>query len=434
MMEIADPGGRGSLALQGWQCEASDALPVDSAPAGEAGATCRIAYFTNVYPKISHSFIRTEIAALERRGFAVHRFTIRRSGERFEDAEDRGEDDRTTALLENPRALAGAVRASLITRPRAALAALRLSLCMTGRKQGLRALAYFAEAALLVRLLEREDVRHIHVHFGTNPAAVARLVARLAQVSYSFTVHGPDEFDDPRGLDLAGKIAEARFVVAVSSFGRGQLMRWASPDDWHRIRVVRCAVAPQFVRAAARPCAVVQAPRLLCVARLSAQKGLPLLIEAMAKVAAQRAVTLDLIGDGEDRTAIERQIAQAGLQENVRLLGWQTGEAIREALGEVRALILPSFAEGLPVVLMEAMACERPVIATAIAGVPELVDGEVGWLVPSGSANALAEAMISALDAQPEELAAMGRRGRARVLERHDPDQNAAQLAALLSS
>ncbi|WP_459662608.1 glycosyltransferase family 4 protein, partial [Novosphingobium sp. 11B] len=401
-------------------------------------ARAAIAYLSNVYPKISHSFIQTEIAALERQGFAVHRFTVRRAGEAPADAAERAEAARTTALLEDRGALASAMLDRFARHPRAALRALQLAWRTGGSGNRIRALAYFAEAALLACRLEAAGVSHLHAHFGTNPAMVARLVARLAPVTYSFTAHGPDEFDAPRGLDLPGKIAEAAFVVGVSSFGRGQLMRWSHPDHWPRIHVVHCAPDPAFFAGLADDdvATIEGAPgddtRFVCVARLSAQKGLPLLLEAVARVAARRPIRLDLIGGGEDEAIIAAQIARLGLGGAVTLHGWASPETIRDALRSARALVLPSFAEGLPVVLMEAMALRRPVIATAIAGIPELVDGEVGWLVPSGCVDAIEQALDAALDAWPEELEQMGERARARVLERHDPERCAARMVDLL--
>lgn len=402
-----------------------------------AGERMAVAYLSNVYPKISHSFIRTEIAALERRGIEVERMTIRRTSDLAPD--DRAEAQRTSAILERPLALAFAVAGRVCTRPRAALGA--LALAWRGRQAGcggiagcVRALAYFAEGALVARHCERRGIGHVHAHFGTNPATVARLAARMGALTYSFTAHGPDEFDAPRALDLAGKIAEAAFVVGVSSFGRSQLMRWSHPDHWPRIHVVHCTPDPAFLHRGETPGKVAERDtvRFLCVARLSAQKGLPLLLEAIARVAARRPVLLDIVGDGEDRTIIEAQIERLHLGEVVKLRGWASPETIREALGGVRALVLPSFAEGLPVVLMEAMAMRVPAIATAIAGIPELVDASVGWLVPAGSITALEEAMDAALDAWPEELAAMGERARLRVGERHDPTRSGALLSGLL--
>lgn len=400
-------------------------------------ARTRLAYLTNVYPKISHSFIQTEIAALERAGLAVDRFTIRRSAQAPSDAEEEAEAARTTALLDgNLKGLAGAVLERLATRPRATLGALVQALRRHGGWGGgrdgiVRALAYFVEAAALARSMERRGIAHVHVHFGTNSVAVARLATRMAAIGYSFTVHGPDEFDAPQRLDIKGKIADAAFVAGVSHYGRGQLLRWADPADWGKVHVVRCAVAPRFLAEIPPPTAGLSS-RFVCVARLSAQKGLPLLIEAAALMPRDRAFIIDIIGDGEDREEIEAQIARLGLGERVRLLGWRAPAGVREALGQARAFVLPSFAEGLPVVLMEAMGVGRSVIATAVAGVPELVDASTGWLVPCGSAKALSEAMTAALNAAPEELDAMGRAGRARVAAMHDPDVNAGTLATLL--
>lgn len=398
-------------------------------------AAHRVAYLTNVYPKVSHSFIRTEIAALERHGLAVSRFTVRHSDQPLPGAQDREEAARTVGLLDDKAALLAAAATCFARRPLAAWRALRLSLSICGSGKRLHAAAYFVEAALLARRLEREGIRHLHVHFGTNPATVARLAARLAPLTYSFTVHGPDEFDAPLALDLPGKIADAAFVAGVSSFGRGQLMRWSDPAHWSRIHVVRCAPDAAFLALdgdAADTDTAGECRRLLCVARLSAQKGLPLLVEAMARIADRHTVTLDVIGDGEDRTTIENQIARLGLAGRVRLLGWAGPGQIRRALAASQVFVLPSFAEGLPVVLMEAMALRRPVIATAIAGIPELVDREVGWLIPSGSVDALVSALEAACEASSETRAEMGERGRKRVLERHDPDRTAAQLARLL--
>lgn len=411
-----------------------DAPELQPAP---AAAQRRVAYLTNVYPKVSHSFIRTEIAALERRGIAVSRFTVRRSDQPLPGPDDRAEQARTTALLDGAglnglgRFLA-ATLACFAVRPMPSLRALALSWRIAGPGNRLRGCAYFAEAALLARQMERTGTWHLHVHFGTNPATVARLVARLAPVTYSFTVHGPDEFDAPQALDLPGKIAEAAFVAGVSSFGRGQLMRWAAPSDWARIHVVPCAPDAAFLDRVPEPFVPDGVPRFLCVARLSAQKGLPLLIEAVGRVAARRSIRVDVIGDGEDRDAIERQIADLAIGDAVHLLGWGSPEQIRVALSQARAFVLPSFAEGLPVVLMEAMVLGRPVIATAIAGIPELVDDTVGWLVPSGSVDAVADALEAALDSSDARLAEMGALGRERVLRRHHPDIAGARLSELL--
>ena len=400
---------------------------------GIKGEKC-VAYLANVYPKVSHTFIRTEILALEREGFSVSRYTVRHATGGFSDDEDEAEARKTVALYDRGLArLTVAAAVCLLQRPRTASAALWSSIRSNRRGGLLRACAYFAQAAVLSKDLMNAGVRHIHAHFGNNPASVARLVAQLAPITYSFTVHGPDEFDAPVFDDLPGKIAEASFVAGVSSFGRSQLMRWSEPDHWSRIHVIRCAAAPSFLEEGAGGLLGLQSTRLACVARLSPAKGLPLLIEAVAQVASQRPLIVDIIGDGEGRAAIEAQIAHLGVEANVHLLGWRSAADIRRTLESSRALVLPSFAEGLPVVLMEALALRRPVIACAVAGVPELVDADVGWLIPSGSVKSLVDALHAVLDAPVGKLKKMGDQGRERVRAMHDPDINASELSALLA-
>jgi colanic acid/amylovoran biosynthesis glycosyltransferase len=390
-----------------------------------------VAYLVNVYPKISHSFIRTEIAALERLGLRVSRFTVRRPPEKFSDDEDRREAAQTVPLLDgNLVGLASSVFSNFFYRPVMSFRALRQSLRAT--KSVVHAFAYFAEAAALAEQMKHKGIRHVHAHFGTNPVAVARIAARLAPITYSFTAHGPDEFDYPLALDLPGKIADAAFAAGVSSFGRSQLMRWSDVSHWDRIQVVRCAVAPHFLQETEVSSQGLESRRLICVARLSPQKGLPLLVAAAARIAASHDFVIDVIGDGDGRAVLEDQINRAGLNGRIRLLGWRSSDDVRKELAASRGMVLPSFAEGLPVVLMEALALGRPVVATSIAGIPELIDEANGWLVPSGSIDALAEGMKALLETPKEKLHAMGQIGRQRVLAMHDPDKNARGLAKLL--
>ena len=209
-------------------------------------------------------------------------------------------------------------------------------------------------------------------------------------------------------------------------------MRWSDPAHWDRIEVVRCAVAPHFLADEAADRSGLESRTLTCVARLGAQKGLPLLVAATARLAGSHDFIIDVIGDGEGRAMLEEQIDRLDLRGRIRLLGWRSSEDVRRHLVASRAMVLPSFAEGLPVVLMEALALGRPVVSTAIAGIPELLDADNGWIVPSGSIDALAVAMRAALDASPDQLAAMGEAGRRRVRALHHPDVNARRLAALL--
>jgi glycosyltransferase involved in cell wall biosynthesis len=396
----------------------------------------RIAYLTNVYPKISHSFIRNEILALERMDFAVTRLTIRTSPDIFSDVTDQDERDHTITLLDGHiMAMLWSAFGRMIRQPRAFLRALGVarSAFIYGTHGLVRCTAYFLEACRLADRMERAGLRHVHVHFGTNPATVARIASRLGAISYSLTMHGPDEFDAPERLQLGDKVADARFVVAISAFGRSQIMRWSAPRDWNKITVVRCGSDPLFMHHVTPITDTgLSDSSLICVARLSPQKGIALLIDAAAIVAKSHAFHLSIIGDGPMRSELEAQIEALDLQDVVTLCGWRDPQNVWREMLRARALVLSSFAEGLPVVIMEALALGRPVIATSISGISELVDRETGWIVPAGSVTALADAMIAALDTSTEQLRAMGEIGRERVRAGHDIDENVADLADLL--
>ena len=394
----------------------------------------RIAYLCNRYPAVSHSFVRREIAGVEASGHSVDRYTVR-APTTLLDEDDRAEAGRTTAILAaGATGLLSALTVAALRTPRRLAGAARLALQGAGWSPAalVRHMAYLGEAAWLVRRFRAHPVDHLHAHFGTNPATVARLARRLGGPPYSFTAHGPDEFDRPEALDLRGKVADARLAVGISCFGRSQLMRWSDPAHWGKLAVARCGVDARFL--AVDPPPAPSAPRFATVARLNAQKGLPLLIEAAALLRTRgRDFRLDIAGDGELREALAERIAEAALTEHVLLLGPLDGAGVRRLIEEARVFVLPSFAEGLPVVIMESLALGRPVIASAIAGTPELVDSACGWLVPAGSAEAVADAMEAAIDASDELIAAMGREGRRRVAERHDAAANAGALVALIA-
>jgi glycosyltransferase involved in cell wall biosynthesis len=394
----------------------------------------RVAYLINQYPKVSHSFIRREILALERQGVAVQRIAMRGWGDALADPADEAERARTRYLLQRglvPPLLALARLA--LTRPGRWVAAARLTLSMWRRSQRtlFHHLAYLAEAAQLVGWLAAERVDHLHAHFGTNPAEVAMLAQVLGGPPYSFTVHGPEEFDKPEALGLGEKGRRAAFVVAISSFGRSQLYRWLPQAHWHKVKVVHCGIERGFHEGVTT--GVAAAPRLVCVGRLCEQKGQLLLVQALQRVLARgAALELVLAGDGELRTEIEALVDRLGVRAQVRITGWIGSAQVRDEIAAARALVLPSFAEGLPVVIMEAMALCRPVITTYVAGIPELVrDGEDGWLVPAGDVDGLARAIEACLSASPDELAGMGRAAQARVIARHDIDRSAVKLARL---
>ncbi len=394
----------------------------------------KVGYLVNHYPKTTHTFVRREIHALEQQGVEVCRFSVRSSEEPLASEADLMEVRRTRVVLAQGlfRHLMSAVRSAL-RGPRVFLRALGTALRLGRRSDRgmLLHLIYLFEACVLVEWLREDQVEHLHAHFGTNSAAVAMLAHDLGGPPFSFTVHGPEEFDKPEFLKLGEKASRAAFVVAISSYGRAQLSRWLRYEDWSKIHVVRCGVEEALLGASATP--VPGAPRLVCVARLNEQKGHLLLMEAAGQLAAQGVpFELLLVGDGPLRPQLESVIREKGLENQVRIAGWMSGDQVREAILASRALVLPSFAEGLPVVIMEALALGRPVITTAIAGIPELVEsGQTGWLVPAGSVDALVPALRAALQASPEELGQMGRAGAALVARHHDVRVEAARLAAL---
>lgn len=396
----------------------------------------RVAYLVNQYPKVSHTFIRREILALEGLGVQVDRFALRGWQEQVADATDTAEQQRTHYLLQRGLlALVLALLRVLLSRPRAFASALVLALRMArGSARGWPYhLAYLAEACVLLGELSAGGATHLHAHFGTNTAEVAMLTRALGGPPYSFTVHGPEEFDSPQALGLQQKIRGAHSVVAISSFGRSQLWRWADLADWAKVQVVHCGLDAAFFGGRAEPPSI--AARLVCVGRLCEQKGQLLLIEACARLHAEGLrFELVLAGDGDMRPQVEAAIARHGLGTSVHITGWVDSNRVREEIAAARALVLPSFAEGLPVVLMEALAVGRPVLSTYVAGIPELVrDGVEGWMFEAGSVEAAAQAMRRCLEAPAEVLQAMGEAGRARVLQRHDARTEAARLVALWS-
>ncbi|MEB8386045.1 glycosyltransferase [Rhodobacteraceae bacterium KMM 6894] len=392
----------------------------------------KIAYILNTYPQPSHSFIRRELLALERQGFQITRLAMRAADVPLVDDGDKAEAARTTYVLRaGASRLLGDLGAQMIRRPAATLAALRLAWSCGARSDAgrLRHLIYLAEAAHVARVCAANQIRHCHAHFGTNAATVAMLAHEMGGPGYSFTVHGPEEFDAPRALSLSQKITHAAFTVAISSYGRAQLCRLVGYELWERIKQVHCGIEPaRFATPAPLPKGGL---RLVAIGRFVEQKGQMVLIPALKRVVADHPdVQLTLIGDGPLRGGLEHSVAQAGLTDHVTFTGWLDEAGVRAELGAAHALIMPSFAEGLPMVVMEAMAAARPVIATYIAGTPELVQaGVTGWLVPAGDDAALAGAISDLAQMPHAARVKMGTAGRARVLQRHDVDIEAAKLA-----
>ncbi|HKI64162.1 MAG TPA: glycosyltransferase family 4 protein [Burkholderiales bacterium] len=394
----------------------------------------RIAYVVNQYPKVSHSFIRREILALERQGADILRISLQGWDDVLVDKEDREERERTRYVLQDGYAalLLAALRMAF-TAPVRFFGALALAIRMARR--GARPLpyhlAYLAEACRIMPWLKSFGATHVHAHFATNSAEVAMLANALGGPSYSFTVHGSDEFDTLPFIGIRDKVLRAAIVVSVSSFGRSQLYRWIDHSLWQRVKVVRCGLERAFYDVEAVP--IRQDRRLVCVGRMCNEKGQLLLVEAMYRLA-QKGIVCELVlaGDGEMRDEVEELIRERHLEDRISITGWLTSDQVREQILAARGLVLPSFFENLPVVIMEAMALRRPVLATYVGGIPELVrPRETGWLFASGSLKALTEALEDFLATPDDELRRMGEAGYARVVQDHSIDTEAAKLVEL---
>ncbi|MGD1874960.1 MAG: glycosyltransferase [Mastigocoleus sp.] len=397
----------------------------------------KIAYLVNQYPKVSHSFIRREIWALEKSGLYVERFSLRSCASELVDPKDKLELNKTKVLLDiGLWGLLFNLMLVAMQKPISLIKAFWLAVTVGIRSsKGIAYhLIYLAEACALYRHLFKLHINHVHSHFGTNSTAVAMLCSALGGITYSFTVHGPEEFDKAENLSLTQKINRAAFVVAISSFGRSQLYRWCNREQWQKIHVVRCGVDESFLNREQHK--ISSQTNLTCIGRLCEQKGQLLLLQSLKMLSLEGLeFNLTLVGDGEMRPEIELLIQEYGLQQQVKITGWASSEQVRRYIQNSRALVLPSFAEGLPVVLMEALALGRPVISTYVAGIPELVKpGMNGWLVPAGSVEDLTAAIRTVLELPSEELELMGETGVQSVFQQHDITQEAKKLVELFNN
>ena len=344
---------------------------------------------------------------------------------------ERAEAEATFNLLDHARRPLTLIGAQIAALKNPGLYARTLRKAWSMRGPGMRAalyqLFYFLEATVLARHLTAQGVTHLHNHFAQASGTVALLAARLAGIPFSFTLHGPADFTDPKLWRLDAKIADAVFVSCISHYCRSQGMLVSPVADWPKLHIVHCGVEP--ARYDAPPAS---GQGLLFVGRMAAAKGVPVLIHAMARIrAAHPDAHLTLIGDGPDRAKLEAQVADLGLARAITFTGYQTQDEVAAALSRAAVFVLPSFAEGVPVVLMEAMAARRPVVATRIAGIPELVDdGVSGRIVAPGDGDAFAAAVNDIL-ADPVRAAAMGDAGRAKVQAEFDISKEAAKLAVL---
>jgi glycosyltransferase involved in cell wall biosynthesis len=394
----------------------------------------RLAYLTSQYPATSHTFIRREVEAIRALGVDLHTFSIREpSAAELQDEMVRAESTATFTVLSQPTsALVCAHLKLLFSRPlaygRALIAGLR------HRPPGVRGLAlsvaHFAEAVLLAGELKRRGVTHLHNHFANSAATVGYLAARLLDIPWSFTMHGISETDYPAGLLLGRKIEAAVFVACVSYFGRAQAMRLVDARHWNKLHIVRCGLRLDGLPA--RTAVAEALTQMVCVGRLSPEKGQAGLLEAFASVAAEEPdLQLVLVGDGPDSGKLRALAAGLGLDARVTFAGRLCESASINEITQSDILVLPSFMEGLPIVLMEAMAVGTAVVASRVAGIPELVrDGESGLLFTPSDWNELAQC-IRELVRNKELRKRLAAAGRQRVAGEFEISRSAEQLLEL---
>jgi colanic acid/amylovoran biosynthesis glycosyltransferase len=390
-----------------------------------------IAYLVSEYPHIRHAYLLREIRGLRKLGWRIEtlaiRHEVRASG--VYTAEEREERDRCFYVLNaGPATILATHLSTLVRHPvgyfRGIARAIRYGACQPLRT--LHGLFYFAEAVVAGRRIEHLSIRHVHTHYAST---VAWLMGCIFPLDVSMSIHGSGEFDDPLGFMLTEKIAASQFVRAIGYFGRSHLMRSCPSAQWDKIEICRLGVDP--VAAPKRP------PRehgarfhLLCVGGMAPPRTFDVLIRAMA-ASANRAIFLTLVGDGPDRPELERLAVKCEVAGQVKFAGWKTQDELQYLYAAADAFVFSSFAEGIPVVLMEAMAKSLPCIAPWIAGIPELVrDGVGGFLVAPSDVDGVKDA-IDRLYRDPELCRTMGESARRQVLEFYNLERNIAELSEI---
>ena len=393
-----------------------------------------IAYLCSQYPAISHTFIYREIESLRKAGITVHTASIRQPENlAVMTPAEQEEANRTLMVLSMPfPSMLGAHWHCLKKNPAGYLrmAAEALRLLTSGPKSPLKAVAYFTEAGILLRWLHQHNITHIHEHFANPTAIVAILMKSYGGVSYSISVHGPDIFYTVDSAMLAEKIRKAAFVRCISYYCLSQIMRISAPAAWQKLHIVRCGVDPELYTPRAEPGNAI--PHLLCVGRLVAAKGQYILLEACALLKKEGLqFQLTIVGDGPDRAVLEKAATSLNLDGSVTFTGALGQDKVRDVYERADLFVLASFAEGVPVVLMEAMAKEIAVISTRITGIPELIEHEKDGLLATPGDEADLASQIRKLLANPQQRRELGTAGRKKVIALYNQHTNNQGMATL---
>jgi glycosyltransferase involved in cell wall biosynthesis len=398
----------------------------------------RIAYLLSRYPAISHTFFLKEILGLRQIGFEIQTASVNPPDRPISKLPPReAAEAHNTYCLKQVHfleALSVLVTVTLV-RPRVALRGFTAAVSLGGwdLSRKIYAFFYMVEAFLLGRWMEKQGLHHLHVHFGGSVATVAMLTAEAWGFDYSLTIHGPEEFYEVEQCYLPRKISRAKFIFCISDFCRSQLMKYCDPADWYKMHVIGLGVDIEECKPVPREAKLPL--EIVCVGRLVPAKGQHILLRAFSRLHSKgHPLHLTLIGDGPDRPTLEREVTELGLGAHVTLLGSLNHDETREHVAQADIFALASFAEGIPVALMEAMAMSVPCVSTSVAGIPELIRNKVdGLLVPPSSIEDFAAAMESlVLDAAMRER--LGTSGRAQVVEHYNLAVNLNLLASTFES
>lgn len=396
----------------------------------------RLAYLVTGYPAPSHTFVLNEVRALRALGVEVATFAPVRSGpEQVLSAAD--EEARSSTFSWRPIRPLTHLRAharALGTCRSAYFRALRCSL--SRRHPGVRSAVwhfmYFAQGVVLWHRCLLLGISHVHVHFPNSSSDIAMAATDLGGGGWGWSlhIHGPTEFYDVRGTNLALKVEHADFVICISDFSRSQLMAITPTSGWDKLDIVHCGT--EKVPQGARRVTARNVLHIVCVGRLVPEKGQHVLLDALQQLPPDLLgrIRCTFVGDGPERPTLEAKVDATALASRVHFTGALSHPEVLEVVSDADLFCLPSFAEGVPVSLMEAMARGVPVVSTRIMGIPELVDGTSGILVAPGSVPALTEALVELLP-DPQRRLALGEGGREAIAAGFDLDKTAQELHAL---
>jgi colanic acid/amylovoran biosynthesis glycosyltransferase len=394
-----------------------------------------VAFLVSQHPAINHALLLREIRALRALHLDIHTVSIRDADRPSAELPSEERDEQSRTFYVKSQGIAGALRHHLpflLQHPLRYLGGLFYALRLSAGNlpKALALGGYFAEAVIIGEWMRRQQLDHIHVQYSST---VGLLLCRMFPVQLSISFHGPDEFNDPAGFWLREKVVASHFVRAISFFARSQIMKSCEARYWDKIDIAYMGVDPTAF--SPRPFRPDPKPfEMLCLGRLAPVKAQPILLDAVEQLKQQgRPVLLHLAGGGPDLDSLREAIAKRGLETHVTLHGWVVQDQLDALYRRADAFVLASFAEGLPGVLMEAMAMEIPCISTWIAGVPELIrDGVDGLLVAPSDAPALASAVARLMD-DPALRLRIGKQSRQRILEKFDLHSNAEHLAGIFS-